>query len=614
MLPGPIFRREVRAAARRRDLFVARTVLALLLGVITLVAIYLFIQVEDERSRRDPATVRRYAAVVFGMAAGIEGSFLFLLALGAVAPSIAQEREKDTLWMLLLTRLTRLELVLAKLAGRLLPSVLILLTGLPVLLLAGWFAELPPLIVVEVVAVLVGTTIVAGSLAILASARHEKTGSAVGEALFGTMLWLVGFPLCWRLLPAQAGTLWGDLLAELRRLAGWIAPSSPVLLMIDFSWISAGAGALSDRLVTMLALQGALIVLAVGGAVASLRLREPHPNAADPHRGYRPPVGDDPIFWREYVLPLRGGRMPMVVILARQMAIVLRALVLLVLQVVALSLALAVPIGLVIGAGWYGSLAFREVWAHGYGSWVSYDARDRLNLFIRGATALLGVFPLLAATAGTTDRIAIERNKKTWEPLLTTPLTGEEILSSKMRVIARSLWSMGRWLIPLWALGIACDALHPLGALVAGAELLLAVRAGVALGVWLGIRPGSERATANTAYALWSLGFMVMGGILVVGPLCSGRQLHWLTHTWNGRLLWVAPIVLSSAVLVLGGLAPLLSRRCFRHFDEWVGRPHRAAGASLGAGDRAGAGVDLADWGSADGAVSYREAVEPRPL
>jgi hypothetical protein len=39
MLPGPIFRREVKAAARRRDLFVARIVLAMLLGAFTLAVI-----------------------------------------------------------------------------------------------------------------------------------------------------------------------------------------------------------------------------------------------------------------------------------------------------------------------------------------------------------------------------------------------------------------------------------------------------------------------------------------------------------------------------------------------------------------------------------------------
>jgi hypothetical protein len=32
MLPGPIFRRELKAAASRRDLFIVRVVLALLLG------------------------------------------------------------------------------------------------------------------------------------------------------------------------------------------------------------------------------------------------------------------------------------------------------------------------------------------------------------------------------------------------------------------------------------------------------------------------------------------------------------------------------------------------------------------------------------------------------
>ena len=607
MLPGPIFRREVKAAARRRDLFLTRMVLALLLGGVV-AGTYGFAVIDRVSNGilDDPELMRSYAAIVFAIAVGVEILFLALLTTQTVSVSIAQEREKDTLPILLLTRLTRVELVVTKLAARLMPSFLLMLTGLPLLLLSAWFAELPVRIVIEAAAVLVTTTIVAGSLAILASSRHERTTSAGGEAFGWTILWLVLFPFLTR-LPVRLGTLWGELLAELRRLCLWIAPSSPVSLLTNFSWLSgAGFRTLSDRLVTMLALQGILIVLALSGAVASLRLREPHPHAKDPHRGYRPPVGDDPILWREYVLPLRGSRLPMVVILARQMLILFWAVFLMLLQLVILALAVVVPIGMVIGAGWFGYFAFWELWEHGYQSvatW-SYQARERLNLFIRGATAILGVAPLLVASAGMTDRIQFERNKKTWESLLTTPLTGAEILSSKMQVTVRILWSAGRWLIPLWVLGIACDGLHPLGVLVAAVELPMAAWAGLALGTWLAIRPRSTTHTAPVSAAMASLGLMFLGGLLVVAPLGSGRQLRQL-RAGDDRLFWLALVVLLAAALMLGTFARFLTRRCFQRFDEWVGRPHRTAGSAAEQRARTGAGVHPADPG-ATASVPYR--------
>ena len=111
----------------------------------------------------------------------------------------------------------------------------------------------------------------------------------------------------------------------------------------------------------MLVLQSDVIVLALGGAVACLRLREPHPNWWDPHRGYRPPVGDDPIFWREYVLPMRGSRLPVTVMLARRLLVLLRLVLVLAIQLILVALAVAVPIGLFLGAGWFGYLALREI-------------------------------------------------------------------------------------------------------------------------------------------------------------------------------------------------------------------------------------------------------------
>ena len=56
MLPGPIFRREVKAGARRRDLFGMRVVLATLMGLIAVVLAFLFAAVV-RRLRRVPRGV-----------------------------------------------------------------------------------------------------------------------------------------------------------------------------------------------------------------------------------------------------------------------------------------------------------------------------------------------------------------------------------------------------------------------------------------------------------------------------------------------------------------------------------------------------------------------------
>ena len=182
----------------------------------------------------------------------------------------------------------------------------------------------------------------------------------------------------------------------------------------------------------------------------------------------------------------------------------------------------------------------------------------------------------------------IERSKKTWEPLLTTPLTGSEILSSKSRVAARYIWAAARWLIPLWLLGIACGALHPLGALAAAASLAAGIWLGLAMGVRAAIRPGATTRSVNTAAAIWSLTMMVVGGLTVIAPLCSGRDLDRL-RAGDARLPGLLAFVVVAAAHRDGRPGPVVTRRCFDRFDEWSGRPHRAAHGR--AGQRRACGV-----------------------
>jgi hypothetical protein len=189
---------------------------------------------------------------------------------------------------------------------------------------------------------------------------------------------------------------------------------------------------------------------------------------------------------------------------------------------------------------------------------------------------------MMGASAGVAAQIAIERDKKTWEPLLTTPRTGPEILASKLRVTASVVRAAGRRLIPLWLLGIICGALHPLGVALAAVGLVTGTRLGLALGMRAAIRPGATTQSANSASGLWSLALMFVGALTVVAPLCSAHDLEVLRAV-DVRLPWLGAAALTAAAIVMAAWARSLTRRCFERFDEWVGRPHRASGM-----DRAG--------------------------
>ena len=576
MLPGPIFRREVKAAAVGRKLLAGRIVLILTIAVFVLAPAAMLLDPTFYLPWRDVsrATAAWVAsAYVVGATFLVEVVIVALLAAGTVAAGIAEEREKDTLPLLLLTRLTRLELVATKLAGRLMPSLLTMLTGLPLILFGAWITDLPALAVVEALAVIASTAAAAGGLGILASSRRDRSGQAVAEASGWTLIWLLGLPIA-ALTPARSGTLWGDLLVELRRVAGWLAPSSPLSLLTEPSWWLGSrdvVGALSDRVSLMLAMQAGLFVAALAGAVAGLRRREPHPTSSDPRRVARPPVGDDPILWREYELPFRSVRGSIGLALARRLLIVLRTLLLLAIEAVVLAAMGAILIGLVVAAGWFGYFAFREAWGLDSRRVRPFEARIQLDVFLAFVTYLLGVMPM-AGAASVAAQITIERDKKTWESLLMTRLTGAEILSSKRRVLEKTLWAVQRWLIPLWLLGIVCGALHPLGVVLAAVGLTTGIRLGLALGIRGAIRPGATTRSANVTSNAWYLAMTFAGPLLVVLPLIP-------VHAFEGPpwVPWLGAAVLAAAAIAMTAWERSVTRRCFERFDEWVGRPHRAA-------------------------------------
>ena len=247
----------------------------------------------------------------------------------------------------------------------------------------------------------------------------------------------------------------------------------------------------------------------------------------------------------------------------------------LILQILVMTLVVAVPIGLVIATARYGYFAFLELARDGYFPEGPAPARGEFNLFIRGVTGFLALIPLLTVPAMTTARVTIERDKKTWEGLLMTPLTGAEILSAKMRVSAPRAMGFFSVAYPALDTGNPGGLAAPLTALVAAVELPLAAWASMALAVWLAVRPRSIlTAAANSHAATASMAVGAIVGPTVVALLCSHSELAWF-GTWDIRVRIIIAAILLVLPLLLGIIAWTVMRRTFHRFDEWVGRPHR---------------------------------------
>ncbi len=567
MFSGPMFRWERQVVSRGRRPFVVRTIFAAVLA-----AVALLIGVALSAA---PAADDRTRQVYLGQSLLVAAIGFELLALvffvpAYVAGAIAGEREKDTLPLLLLTRLTPLEIVLTKVAARWVSAFHLVLAGLPVLVAGAWLADLE---FEGALALLVLTTTSAfmASLAILASARPEQVSAARGAATGTLFGWLVGPPVV-SILPVASGSFWGDLLVELKGLCALVAPSSPLSLLTDRAWyFRSTAVTLEERVALMVGLQAAFGLAAVALASGRLKAREKNPNWLDPTRGHRPACGDDPIFWREFELPIRQGSGPLLLVRLRYAWILVRAVLINLLGLVGVALAVAVPIGLLVSTIYYGQAAFRELWEHGHGGAGTFGARSYFNLLIRAGTGLLAFLPALGAGVLVAGRIVTERDKKTWDAFLTTPLSGAEILRSKARVAVRGLWYSARPLPALWVLGLACGVVAPLGVALAAVDLALVAWANIALGLYLALRPGPTAAASSRA-AMSQLAFFALHTPLLHAALASPRELA-AAGAWDPRLWWALAFAGLAIPTLTGLLAWTLTRRTLRRFDEWAGRP-----------------------------------------
>ena len=186
MFSGPMFRWEYQSATRKRRPFVFRTTVAAVLGIVSLAVGYLVFSGNPAGTGASPQVrLILFGRALFVVALSLDLLFLIIFVPAFVGGAIAEEREKDTLPLLLLTRLTPFEIVVTKTFARWLTTINAVLIGLPVLVVAAWIAGLER----ELVSALLVLLSTSGFMAILAIYRHRPNIQrllAGTESRFGT--------------------------------------------------------------------------------------------------------------------------------------------------------------------------------------------------------------------------------------------------------------------------------------------------------------------------------------------------------------------------------------------------------------------------------------------
>ena len=136
MLVGPIFTRELVTAPRRPQHFVYRGVYGTAIFVLMCTAWLVLAGTQIIRTVGDMA---RFGSILFLILAPLQLALMTFLAALRSASGVSQEKDKKTMLLLLMTRLSNHELVLGKLFASLLDVFVMLATAAPIFMLLTLF-------------------------------------------------------------------------------------------------------------------------------------------------------------------------------------------------------------------------------------------------------------------------------------------------------------------------------------------------------------------------------------------------------------------------------------------------------------------------------------------
>ncbi len=187
MLIGPVFQRELAISPRRRAIYIARTAYV---GVLLILMSTAWLVLTGTQVVRDVGDMARFGVVLFQILAPLQLALVMFSSGLLAASAVAQEKDRRTLVLLLLTNLTNSELVLGKLMASLLYIFVLVAAAVPLFMLTALFGGVSFDQIGRMFAVTVVTALVAGSIGSLLALWREKTFQALAMTVLLLVLWL----------------------------------------------------------------------------------------------------------------------------------------------------------------------------------------------------------------------------------------------------------------------------------------------------------------------------------------------------------------------------------------------------------------------------------------
>uniref|UniRef100_A0A7C4QUU9 ABC transporter permease n=1 Tax=Schlesneria paludicola TaxID=360056 RepID=A0A7C4QUU9_9PLAN len=386
MLAGPLFVREALTAPRQLKHYLFR---GGFLGA-QFVLLYTTAQVTfGFQLVRNVSEIARFGELAFQILALVQLLLVMFFSVLFAAGSVAQEKDRRTLVLLLMTDLTDSELVLGKLCASLLAPVTLMAVSAPVFLFVYWLGGVMLPQIGWVLGVCLAAAVSAGAWGTLVAFWREKTFQTLAICLIGVVLWL-------SVVEGLVAVTQAD--AVLR----WIGPLNPIRSVLTIlnplnvpEWPHRALTAVVE-----LSLLAAVLVLAT---VWRLRVWNPSRAVTEARKlaeaeteRTRPPrvVWNAPVLWREMRTRAYG----------RKVAVIKGAYLLLAALAVLFLARLPSDTEMVLGMVTPAGAAF----------------------------AVLSLLALLLVNTQAVTSLTSERDANTLELLLVTELTAKEFVGGKL--------------------------------------------------------------------------------------------------------------------------------------------------------------------------------------
>jgi ABC-type transport system involved in multi-copper enzyme maturation permease subunit len=507
---GPVLFYDLVRIARRNRTFLTRVLYAIFLSLV-LIWVYATWFLNQGHSAQVRANdMSAFAASFFYTFMIVQLGLVLILTPAYTAGAIAEERDKKTLEFILVTDLRNQEIVLSKLVSRLLSITLIVLTGLPILSFMQLLGGVDPQLLLGGFAATGLTMVGLGGLSILNSviARRARDAiiltylEAIGYFILSGMSWLLLLPSGWAHFPST--TSWtspitlqdvveifssGNLAAHVLRLWGELESVGRLDLLLpdllrDYAIFHLGL-ALICGIVGVIRLRSSAITQGDG---------KPFNRKGGNSIPQRPEIGDQPILWKELYVE-RGPRL-------HWLGRILVAL---------LVIASFLPLAFIF-------YHYLVEWLNGTG-WQPRNTWKELaiaaNVWVRFVGSLVGTLLLVDVAVRAASSISGEREKKTFDDLLTSPLSSDAILYGKWLGCVLSVRWGWVWLGLIWGLGVLTGGLNFFCAILLVAAWFIYASFVACLGLFF-----SMNCKSSMRSTLWTL--------FIAAALSFGHWLVWL--------------------------------------------------------------------------------------